>query len=233
MRTASSPFSGRRVDQCKTVFLGGSDVLRRPAADLEAYLATIVRVFPIEPTTRRRHPDPFEEAPARLDGIHAFLDNFISPLPAIADWQRFQKLGLVRVSLGVESGCLKVRSLYGKHWENSDLIELVVALKGSGIGVSPIVLIGAGGSENEERHVCETLDLINTLELGPGDVVSLIDAAEVRASGSGEPSEPLTFTPLSASARDAQRDVLKTRFDPVRSRKAKVVPYSLEKQGAG
>ena len=138
-----------------------------------------------------------------------------------------------RVSVGVESGCPEVRSLYGKHWVNGDLIELAAVLKDAGIGVSPIVLIGAGGSENEERHVSETLDLINALELGAGDVVSLVDAGEVRASGLGEPIEPLAFTPLSVSHRDAQRDVLKTRLEPVRTRKAKVVPYSLEKQGAG
>ncbi len=224
---------GRRADQCKTVFLGGSDVLRHSAADLEAYLETISRVFPIEPTTRHRHPGPFEETRARLDGIHAFLDDFASPLPGLADWRRFQKLGLVRVSLGVESGCPEVRSLYGKHWANGDLIELAAVLKDAGIGVSPIVLIGAGGSENEKRHVSETLDLINALELGLGDVVALVDAAEVRASGLGEPIEPLAFTPISVSHRDAQRDVLKTRLEPVRTRKAKVVPYSLEKQGAG
>jgi len=225
-----SELLGTRIEQCKTVFLGGSDVLRRPTADVAAYLETILRVFPVEPTARRRHPDPSEASAFRLDGIHAFLDQFVGPLPGPEDWTRFRSLGLVRVSLGIESGCSDVRSLYGKAWSDENLRETVESIKAAGIGVSPIVLIGAGGSEHSDRHVSSTAELINSLAIGPGDVVSLVDAGELRSTGPGGTS---TFTPLAPEVLNAQRDALKSRLEPVRSsRKAKVVPYSLDKQGA-
>ncbi len=230
---AVSELLGKRLEQCRAVFLGGSDVLRRPTGDVAAYLGTILRVFPVEPTSRRRHPDPSQETPARLDGVHAFLDHFAGPLPSRDDWERFHSHGLVRVTLGIESGSPVVRSLYGKNWSNDHFCQTVDAIKAAGIGVSPIVLLGAGGVEFAERHVAETAELINALAIGSGDIVALVDAAEVRASDPGDSSAPLAFTPLDSPARNAQRDELKARLEPVRTtRKAKVVPYSLDKQGA-
>jgi hypothetical protein len=219
---------GRRVEQCKAVFLGGSDVLRRPVGDVAAYLEAAARVFPVEPTDGRRHPDPTGETPHRLDGIHAFLDRFETPLPSPDDWRRFRALGLTRVILGVESGDPGVRALFAKSWADDALRATVSGLKAAAIGVGLAVLVGAGGVEGEASHLAATAALVNALDLGPGDLVSLLDAREVAGA------EPLAFTPLSDPAFDAQRDELKSRLAPVRTaKKAKVVPYSLEKQGLG
>ncbi len=73
---------GRRVEQCKTVFLGGSDLLRRPADDIAAYLETVSECFPIEAATGPRHPDATGESPHTLKGIHTLLDRFDAPPPA-------------------------------------------------------------------------------------------------------------------------------------------------------
>ena len=227
-----SALLGRRVEQCKAVFLGGSDVLRLPVGEIISSLETVLRIFRVEPSVRRRHPDPSGETPFRLDGIHTFLDDFGKPMPDPIDWERFRSLGLIRVSLGIESGSNDVRQFYGKSWSNAALLEWAKAVKNAGIGISPIVLVGAGGRENTDAHETATAELINSLPLGPGDVVSLIDAAEIRTSRTLNGPESLGFTPLDASSCDAQRDELKSRFEPVRSgRKAKVVFYSLDKQG--
>lgn len=223
---------GARVSQCKTVFLGGPDVLRRPFGDLIAYLETAGRVFPIEAKGGRRHPDPTEETPHTLLGIHAFLDRFGPPLPSSDGWRRCRSLGLSRVCLGVESGAPSVRALYAKHWRDEAFRTLVSELKGAEIGVSLALLVGAGGLENEAVHVEETTALVNALELGPGDLVALLDAREVAGAGRVERPEPLAFTPLSDPRQALQRDELRTRLAPIKNdRKAKVVVYSLEKQG--
>ncbi len=223
---------GRRVGQCKAVFLGGGDVLRRPVDDVAAYLETAARVFPIDPSPGRPHPDPAGDASHRLTGVHAFLDQLAPPLPSPDDWRRLRSLGLARVSLGVESGDPAVRALYGKTWADDGLRAAVLDLKAAGVGVGVLLLVGAGGLENADRHLDATAGLINTLELGPGDLVSLLDAREVLGTDSGSRPEPLTFTPLTGASWAAQLAEMRTRLIPVRTaRKAKVVPYSLEKQG--
>ena len=221
---------GRRVEQCKSIFLGGADLLRRPVDDIAAYLETVTHLFPTD--ANQTHDDPRVEVdrPIRLSGVHAFLDRFDSPLPDQEAWQRFARLGLIRVSLGVESGDPEVRAWYRKTWSNDDLATLVSSLKTANIGVGVIVLNGAGGVELAQRHLDETAALVNRLELGRGDIVSLIDAREMghpRLS----PSLP-AFTPLAGEAWSDDRSRLRDLLAPVRSeRQAKVVPYSLEKQG--
>ena len=214
---------GRRLSQCKAVFLGGGDVLLRPLDDIVAYLESIARVFPIAPRPGPRHPDSSEETPHQLDGVHAFLDRFTPPLPGADSWRRLRALGLVRVSLGVESGDPRVRAIHGKTWSNEELKSTVSDLKAAGVGVGVLVLVGVGGVENAEGHVEDTARLVNALEVEPGDLVTLLDAREIAGTA---------CAPLSGDEWVEQRDELKSRLAPVRTeRKAKVAFYSLEKQG--
>jgi hypothetical protein len=214
---------GRRIDQCKTAFLGGAEVLRRPSDDVTSYLKIIARVFPIEPEPGHRHPDPAGDSPARLNGVHAFLDDFAPELPDRQGWARLAALGLRRVGLGVESGDEGVRELYGKAWQNQAIRDVVTELKASGLGVGVVVLVGAGGVAHADGHLERTLELIYSLNLGRGDTVSLIDANEL----AGSAPDPLTGALLAG-----QLLALKQRLVPLReAHQVKVVPYSLEKQG--
>jgi hypothetical protein len=231
---AVSGLLGRRLAQCKYVFLAGSDVLLQPEGEVTAYVGTVSRVFPIDPSRGNRRPDPSPDAPHVLTGIHAFIDRFGVPRPDREALRRWQSLGLTRVTLGVESGDTAVRTLYGKTWSNSDLAAAVADLKAAGIGVGLIALVGAGGREHAEAHVSATADLLNALELGPGDLVSLVDASELRSFGAAAdtPVGSPPFTPLTPTETSAQLDDLKRLLTPIRAeRKAKVAPYSLEKQG--
>ncbi len=212
---------GRRVDQCKTVFLGGPDVLLQPSSDIRAYLEAGARHLPITTHPERRHPDPTGATPHTLDGIHAFLDQFDHDM----DWKPLRARGLVRVSIGVESGDRHVRSLYGKTWPDDALRASVSAMKADGIGVSPLVFLGAGGSEHASAHLAATSTLIASLDLGPGDIVALVDAEEFRALTI---SPPTGFTPLIGLDLEAQRDTLKTALSTARSERKfdSVVTYS-------
>ena len=192
-----SALLGRRVEQCKSIFLGGSDVLGRPVEQVAGYLATIARVFP----------------KLASNGVHVFVDRFERNRPGLDALREFQSLGLVRVCLGVESGDPAVRTKYRKTWIDETLRSLVLDLKNAGLGVSLMTLVGVGA--NEERHLDATAALIGSLDLGPGDLVSILDAAELARTGG-----------------EARPDDLKSRLDSLRSeRKVKVVTYSLEKQG--
>jgi hypothetical protein len=221
---------GRRLLQSRVVFLAGSDVLRRPVEDIAAYLDTIRQVFPIQPKASTREGDlaGIDSNTPRLEGIHAFLDDFTTPRPDRAAWCKFAERGLVRLSLGVESGDPSVRAVYGKNWVAKELRSCVADLKAAGLAVSLMTLVGAGGIERAEMHVRETATLIQTLDLCPGDHVFLLDENQVRDPLARPPS--LTF--LEGPAWDEHQKRLKEELAPLRSRGAKVLPYTLEKQWA-
>jgi hypothetical protein len=224
---------GKRVLQCKSVFLGGADLLRLPVDQVAALLEIAAGVFPIDPSDERPSPRDRDDEISHLSGILAFLDRFEPPLPDRASWTRLRAGHLNRVALGIESGAPEVRSVYGKTWENGDLRKTVAALKAAEIDVSLILLVGAGGLENAASHVQSSAELLNDLPLGPGDLVYLVDAAEVGGLPARRRLEERGLTPVPPQELLDQRAQLLAQLSPLRSqRRAKVAPYSLEKQWA-
>ncbi|MFO0907968.1 MAG: hypothetical protein U0794_06335 [Isosphaeraceae bacterium] len=216
---------GRRVAQCKQIVLAGADVLRRPTGDVAGYLQAALREFPAELGSTPRQPDKSDDARARLDGVHAFLDRLDDPGKNAVDWRTLATHGLVRVTLGIESGDPDVRAAYGKTWNSDDLIRLVQNLKAASIGVGVLLLVGAGGvARDDEAHAAATADLVNALPLGAGDLVSLLDAHELSQGRNAA-------EPVSGERYAARLDDLRMRLAPLRERQAKVAPYLLSKQG--
>ena len=70
---------------------------------------------------RHKRIEPMTEDTPRFDGVHAFLDNFALPRPDRDGWRELAARGLVRISLGVESGDPEVRRLYHKNWADDEL----------------------------------------------------------------------------------------------------------------
>lgn len=209
---------GRRVLQSRLIFLAGDDVLRQPAADVESYLGTIDHTFPIGREG--------EEGGIRFAGVHAFLDDFAGHSYDAGDWQRLAGRGLSRVSLGVESGDPGVRSVYGKSWDDDELRSTVGLIKAAGLGASVLTLVGAGGLERADIHVERTAGLIESLDLGRGDFVFLLDEKEIHESG----SRPSGLTPLGREEWAEQQRRLKEALASQKGRGVKVLPYTLEKQ---
>lgn len=221
---------GRRIVQCRSVHVGGSDLLHRPQSDVESYLRAIARIFPIDPSGKRGRLSEQPEDMPRIQEIIAFLDDFRPPLPGREGLRLFQGLHLRRVVLGVESGDEQVRRLYRKTWAVDQLQAAVNDMRAAEIQVSIALLVGAGGLENSENHRVQTAHLINSLDLGPGDLVYLIDEAEVAGDQGRRHLLEHGLSPLNGPALDEQRTALRHSLAPVRTeRRAKVVPYSLSK----
>jgi hypothetical protein len=217
----------RRLLQSRHLFLAGSDVLDQSAETISALLNAIGQAFPIEPRTRGSSSDrtEIEETP-RFDGVHAFLDNFASPRLDRDDWRELSARGLVRISLGVESGDPDVRSIYHKNWDDEELRATVSDSKAAGLGVSVLTLVGAGGVERAEAHVERTVRLIQSLELSAGDFVFLLDEKEI-----GEPdSVDGDMISLRGQTWSQQQTKLKEGLAPLKRRGVKVLPYTMEKQ---
>jgi hypothetical protein len=218
---------GRRLLQSRNIFLAGADVLHRPVEEVAAYLRAIGSTFPME--QRREGPKTARaevtEKP-RFEGVHAFMDNFALPRPDRAGWDELAKRGLVRISLGVESGDADIRGSYHKYWDDEELRIAVADCKAAGLGVSLLTLVGAGGVERTDAHVERTVRLIETLELGPGDFVFLLDENEIPPPGGSHEG----LTALRGSVWSKQLTTLKDRLVDLKRRGIKVLPYSMEKQ---
>jgi len=221
---------GRRLTQSRFAFLAGSDVLRQPVENVAAYLDAVRQAFDMVPerrarATRRAFADEVGDG---LEGAHAFLDNLLPPRPDRAGWRELQKHGLVRVSLGVESGDPDVRRLYGKGYSNDDLSATVVDLKSAGMGISLLTLVGAGGVERAAPHVRETARLLESLAVGNGDFVFLLDESEIRDQGRDIDG----LTPLGRPSWTSEQVRLKEALMPLKKRGVKVLPYTFDKQWA-
>ena len=213
-----SKLLGRRIEQCRSIFLAGRRALNGP---IESQIRAIANCFPIEP-----RPDDRPDEPHRLAGIHTYLDDFATPPPDIDQLRVLRGLGLKRVSLGLDSGDVELRRSIGHDIDDAGLIALVTALKLTRIGVGLIVPVGFGGEANAERHLEATASLLNRLPLGPGDLVSILDADDLSLL-----SAPKAPRSVPHSDRDARLERFRGLLDAVRARKAKVAPFRPEKQG--
>jgi len=206
---------GRRLLQCRTVFLAGSDALLLPFAAVKSHLTTINEVLTASAGNET----------ARFDEIHAFLDDFIQGRPDRDSWKQFAALGLNRVSIGIASGDPAVRALYHQRWSDQDLRAAFADLKSAGIGASVLTLVGAGGLDHALSHVKKTAALIESLALSPGDFVFLLDENELHDT------EHLSRQPpFSGPAWLEQQSHLKQALAALKARKVKVLPYTMEKQ---
>ena len=113
---------GQRLLQSRSLFLAGSDVLCQPVETI-ARLPGCDRAGVSDRSrshTVRVNRRPETKTTPRLDGVHAFLDDFARPRPDGAGWRELAARGLSRVSLGVESGSQEVRidlpQKLGRRW---------------------------------------------------------------------------------------------------------------------
>ena len=176
---------GRRLLQCRTVFLAGSDALLLPAADVKSHLKTIHDVLAASAGS--------EPGPTATKSTHFWMT--LSPAdPIVIPGGNSPTLGLNRVSIGIASGDPAVRALHHQHWSDQDLPSVFADLKSAGIGASVLTLVGSGGADHAESHVTKTAALIESLALSPGDFVFLLDENELHDAEHVSQQPPLART---------------------------------------
>lgn len=217
---------GRRLAQCRAVFLGGSDALRQPIEQVVGWFEAIQEVWPVSPSSGKIHRPDGAPDEVLLAGIDTFLGDFTPTLPNREAWRSLKEIGLGRVNLGIESGDPSVRSLHGRAWSDDQLRDLVGDLGAEGIPIGLMVLAGAGGVEHESARTAATIQLVDSLPMRRGDLVYLLDA-----NSFGDSSLGGQVHPLSAAAIEAQQVAIKERLSDFRDRTgAKVVVYNPDKQ---
>ena len=102
----------------------------------------------------------------------------------------------------------------------------VADIKAAAMGVSFLTLVGAGGVERADSHRERTVQLIESLALGAGDFVFLLDENEIAHPG----ATSAEATQLRGLAWSNQLRAFKDNLVDLKKRGIKVLPYSMEKQ---
>jgi radical SAM superfamily enzyme YgiQ (UPF0313 family) len=105
--------------------------------------------------------------------FHAFADAFTPSAWQPAALARLRAEGFRRFHVGVESGCQDLLEAVRKPQTCQRVTEFILNLKAGGLAVGCILLIGLGGHGFAERHVRETLELMEQLPLTREDIVYL------------------------------------------------------------
>jgi hypothetical protein len=163
-------------------------------------------------------------------GIHAFLDIYTGARKSIDEYRILADAGIRRISLGVESGCEALLEFVHKPGSREEIASVVKTIKGAGINLNVILMVGLGGKDFQERHREESLSLGRELKLDRGDVIYLSQfdpnpTAPYLAHASRISLKPLTPTEIADQTVDWERG-LSAALGPGGP---KIVPYSFQR----
>lgn len=188
----------------RSIFLGAANALALPMARLAPMLEIIRDEF---------RPSPFAPLPSRErgwgEGVYAFLDAFTGTRKSVEDYRVLASLGLKRVYIGLESGHDRLLHFVKKPGQAADAIETVRSIKAAGIHVGVIVLIGLGGDRFAEGHTRDTIDVLNQMQPGDGDLIYFSDLVEEAGAPYPLLAAQQDIRALSAGERNVQRAAIR------------------------
>ena len=174
------------------IFLGAANALAVPMARLLPIFEILV-----------------EDADAIRRGVYAFVDGFTGALKDSRDYRLLHHLGLRRVYVGLESGHDPLLAYVRKPGAATAAIDTVRAIKTAGVNVGVIVMIGLGGERFAAGHVADTINAVNLMGLGAGDVIYFSNLVELAGTTYPVLAVETRLSPLSVSERDAQRHAIR------------------------
>jgi radical SAM superfamily enzyme YgiQ (UPF0313 family) len=172
----------------RSIFLGAANALSVPTPRLLSIFDVIASEF---------------GQPARP--VYAFVDAFTGTKKSPSEYRALAERGLRRVYVGLESGHDPLLRFVGKPAMASDALETVAAIKGAGIHVGVIAIVGLGGDRFAAAHLADTLTALNAMALGAGDIVYLSDLVSAPATAYPAMAATAGIRPLEANARREQR----------------------------
>jgi len=197
----------------KSVFLADGNALSLPHTKLLEMFGVLHEFFSFVPSQvceireryayRKSHPHSYE-------GVFSFVDGRAAMEKTVDDFRELKEQHLRRVYVGLESGDDALLTFVRKPATRSEIIDAVRRMKTAGLNVGVIAMVGVGGDRFAATHVEETINAINAMELGDGDIIYLSDFVNHR----GLPYERLA---RERGIRDLTSLELKTQRNGIRA----------------
>jgi len=196
-------------------YLGDSLMLRRGIflADANALVVPQRQLVPLLQVLREELTVLKGLRGFRPDGavpLFSFLDGFSGSKKSVDDYAELAAHGLARIYIGLESGHAPLLTWLRKPGRAADAIEAARAIKAGGVKVCVIVLIGAGGTHFAEGHVRDTIDVVNAMALGAGDLIYFSDFVSLPGQPYGQIAEYDAVKPLTVDQMRAQRRAIES-----------------------
>ncbi len=103
--------------------------------------------------------------------IYGFMDTFHTKKNQ-KDFQKLKESGLKRVYIGLETGNnFILQEILNKPSSSDQVSETVENIKKSEINVGIIVISGVGGKELQDKHLRDTVNIVQKMKLSKGDIV--------------------------------------------------------------
>jgi radical SAM superfamily enzyme YgiQ (UPF0313 family) len=118
------------------------------------------------------------------------------------------------VYIGLESGHDPLLEFVRKPGHAADAVQTVQTIKAAGVSVGLIVLIGLGGERFAAGHVADTIAVLNQMHLNSGDLLYFSDLVEAAGTPYPALAEQHDIRALTAEARAAQRDQIRSGLSP-------------------
>jgi hypothetical protein len=212
-------FLGEGVTLRRSVFLADANALCMPREQLLPLLDLVNEMLPMRSVASGKGHT--------LEGIDSFVDAFSDPVRTARDYAELKDRGVRRLYLGVETGSRELLRFLRKPQKPEDVRETVDAIKGGGLNVGVILMLGIGGDRFAARHVVESLYLLNSLPWSNGDLVFLSEFVEFPNLEYPELAAKAGIRSLSAEQMEEQYHALRNgirRCGAV----PKIAPYNAE-----
>ncbi len=144
--------------------------------------------------------------------LFAFIDAFHVERKSVADWQELAALGLARVYIGMESGHEPLLRWLNKPGDAGDVLDAVTTLKAAGLQASVIIMLGVGGARYADGHVRDSIDLLNAMPLGRGDLVYFSDFVDQPGAPYAGLAAAAGIAPLEQAAMRGQEAAIRAGF---------------------
>ncbi|MBI4564194.1 MAG: radical SAM protein [Planctomycetes bacterium] len=145
---------GSDAERRTSIFLGDAGALCIPAVDLVVMMHLARAVFP------KRE-------------FHAFADATLHITKSVEDLRELKDHGLSRVTVGLETGHAKLYEKLRKPGTVEGAARSLRLLKEAELNIGVTLLVGVGGREYFDRHLKDTVEMLQSLDLGEGDYVYL------------------------------------------------------------
>ena len=185
------------------IFLADANALVVPQRQLVPLLQVLRKELAELKGLRGFKPD----APVPL---FSFLDGFSGSKKSVDDYAELAAHGLARIYIGLESGHAPLLTWLRKPGRAADVIEAARAIKAGGVKVCVIVLLGAGGTRFAEGHVLDTIDVVNAMALGVGDLIYFSDFVSLPGQPYGQIAEHDAAEPLTVGQMRGQRRAIES-----------------------
>ncbi len=179
-------FFGAAIGLRKSLFLADANALVAPMPRIREWLDVI--------DAARARARPGRGLPGR---VFSFIDAFDVGRKSMDEWRELANRGLRRVYIGMESGDDGLLQFLRKPGAAADVVDAVGTLKAAGVGVSVIVMVGAGGDRFAGGHVTHTVAALRRMPLAAGDIVYFSPFFDRPGSAYGERAAEHGVRPLS------------------------------------